>query len=100
MNIQNKLQINQVIPAFAARAGFSKVLDKADEGNRVLISRNGVPAAIIIGIEDYLTTVLEQPELLNAFHKKARAAGLDRLTLEEIDQEIEAVRTKSESTSH
>jgi len=99
MNHQNKLQVNQVLPALAARAEFGRVLDLAQQGNRLLINRHGVPTAIIIGIEDYLLTVLEQPELLTSLHKKAQVAGLDHLTLEEIDQEIKAVRTQSKSSN-
>ena len=52
-----------------ARANFAKLIDSADQTHeRVVITRNGEPAAIILGIHDYegmedLIEIYSNPEL-------------------------------------
>ena len=47
---------------------------------------------MILGIEDFIRTLATTPESLAALHTQARASGASRLSLDEIEAEIAAVR--------
>lgn len=61
---------------------------------RFLVTVKGKPRAVLMGVEDYVRGVLgEKPDaLLIALQKDARTARADRLTTQDIDREIAAVR--------
>ncbi len=59
---------------------------------RFVISKKGEPTAVILSVEDYMRSIVKQPEALRKLQKKAKRAGTDKLTLEDIDAEIKAFR--------
>ncbi|MBU1486881.1 type II toxin-antitoxin system Phd/YefM family antitoxin [bacterium] len=92
---EGSLQTTKTIPAFIARTQLGQILERASKDqNRFLISRRGQAAAVIMGIEDYLTNIIKQPEVLTKLQEQAAKSGASKLTLEEIDQEIASVRKK------
>lgn len=92
---EGSLQTTKTIPAFIARTQLGQILERAaKDQNRFLISRRGQAAAVIMGIEDYLTNIIKQPEVLTKLQEQAAKSGASKLTLEEIDQEIASVRKK------
>jgi prevent-host-death family protein len=81
------------IPAFIARTQFGQILERASKNNeRFLVTKKGEAKAIILGVEDYLRTIVETPKSLSALQEQAKKSGMDKLTLEEIEKEIDAVR--------
>ena len=87
--------LTKTIPAQAARTQFGQILELTrSKKARFVVSKNGEPAAIILGIEDYLESVIAVPEALEALQAAARKRGLDLLSLADIDEEIAKVRTK------
>ena len=90
------LKVSEVVPALTARAQLGQILHRVSEnGERFLINKRGAPIAVILSVEDYVRNILKEPELLDKLqklHQKARAAGLDKLTMSEIDAEVEAMR--------
>jgi hypothetical protein len=56
------------------------------------VTRNGEATAVILGVEDFLATVVKTPTSLTALQKQATQSGASKLTLEEIEAEIAAVR--------
>jgi prevent-host-death family protein len=81
------------IPAFIARTQFGQILERAAKNKeRFLVTKKGEAKAIILGVEDYLRTIVETPESLSALQEQAQKSGADKLTLEEIEKEINAVR--------
>jgi hypothetical protein len=56
------------------------------------VTKNGEAKAVILGIEDFLRAVVKTPKSLEALQKQAQKSGTDKLTLEEIEAEIDAVR--------
>jgi prevent-host-death family protein len=81
------------IPAFIARTQFGQILDRVSNGNeRFVVTKKGEAKAIILGVEDFLRATGETPASLTALHQQAKKSGANKLTLEEIETEIAAVR--------
>jgi prevent-host-death family protein len=81
------------VPAFIARTQFGQILERAAKNNeRFLVTKKGEAKAIILGVEDYLQAIVEAPESLSTLQEQAQKSGADKLTLEEIEKEIAAVR--------
>jgi len=81
------------------RAESAKVWAKIEAGEEVVITRNGKPFALLLNtkpeeLESTLRAVRWNRfnQLLAEQHKRAAEAGLDTLTMEEIDAEIALVR--------
>lgn len=87
------LQVTRIIPALVARTQLGQILERVSKNqDRFLISRKGEAAAVILSVEDYLRNIVKQPEALKRLQEQAKRAGTDKLTLEEIDAEIKALR--------
>jgi prevent-host-death family protein len=85
--------MTQLIDACAARVRFGEVMDKiGKDQTRFLVSRRGKPAVVILGVDDYLKNIIKQPELLTTIQLSAQEAGLNEMTEEEIQAEIEDYR--------
>jgi prevent-host-death family protein len=81
------------VPAFIARTQFGQILDRVTQGReRFVVTKNGEAKAVILGIEDFLQAVVKTPKSLAALQKEAKKSGTAKLTLEEIEAEIDAVR--------
>ena len=85
--------ITKNIPAFIARTQFGQILDRVSKDNeRFVVTKKGEAAAVILGVEDFLSTVADAPESMRALQRQAASSGASKLTLEQIEQEIAAVR--------
>ncbi len=51
-------------------------------------------------MEDYLQTIVKTPESLYTLQEQAKKSGADKLTLEEIEKEIDAVRRIKTKTKY
>jgi len=81
------------VPALIARTQFGQILDRVTQGReRFVVTKNGEAKAVILGIEDFLRAVVKTPKSLTALQKQAQKSGADKLTLEEIEAEIDAAR--------
>ena len=81
------------VPAFIARTQFGQILERVSRNrDRFLVTRKGEVKAVILGVEDFLQAVVKTPTSLAALQRQARRRGTDKLTLEQIEQEIAAVR--------
>lgn len=85
----------KTIPALVARNEFGEILKRV-KGNkeRFVVSRKGEAAAVILGYEDFVRSVLKikEPVILRTIRKQARRSGVSKLSLEEINAEIRAAR--------
>jgi PHD/YefM family antitoxin component YafN of YafNO toxin-antitoxin module len=81
------------IPAFIARTQFGQILDRVS-GNkeRFVVTKKEEARAIILGLEDFLRSIGDTPSSLTKLQKQAQKSGARKLTLEDIEQEIQAVR--------
>ena len=81
------------IDAEIAGARLGEIVDTAVKENaRFIVRRGGEPAAVIMSIEDFIRTIAPPPEWLRKIWAGAKERGVDRMTMEEIDAEIAAVR--------
>ena len=89
------------VPAFIARTQFGQILERVSKNNeRFLVTKKGEAKAIILGVENYLRTIVETPESLSTLQEQAKKSGADKLTLEEIEREIDAVRRIKTKTKY
>ena len=85
--------VTKSIPAFIARTQFGQILERVSRNrDRFLVTRKGEVKAVILGVEDFLEAVVKTPKSLVALQRQARRRGTDKLTVEEIEEEIAAVR--------
>jgi prevent-host-death family protein len=82
-----------LIDALTARTRFGEIMQKAEnEQTRFVVSRRGKAKVVIMSVEDYLRNVVKTPDVLVKLQMDARKAGMDKITDEEIDAEIQAYR--------
>jgi prevent-host-death family protein len=75
------------------RTQFGQIIERVSRNNeRFVVTKKGEAKAIILGVEDFLQAVAEPSESLSALQSEAKKSGADKLTLEEIEKEIDEVR--------
>lgn len=90
---KDRVYMTKNIPAFIARTQFGQILERVSQNNeRFLVTKKGEAKAIILGVEDFLRAMVETPKSLSALQEQAKKSGANKLTLEEIQKEIDAVR--------
>lgn len=93
MAARGKKLVTKTLPAFIARTQFGQILERVSRNHeRFLVTKKGEAKAIILGIEDFLQAVVQLPPELAAIQAEAKKRGTDKLSLEEIEAEIQAVR--------
>jgi prevent-host-death family protein len=81
------------ITAATVRSRFGQIMNRAVEHNdRFLVERNGEPAVLIMSVTDFVKTLAPAPDWLKDIQNDAQRKGLDKLTMADIDAEIDAVR--------
>ena len=93
MAARGKKLVTKSLPAFIARTQFGQILERVS-GNRerFVVTKKGEAKAIILGVEDFLQAVVKIPPELAAIQAEAKKRGVEKMTLEEIEKEIHAVR--------
>jgi len=85
--------VTRSIDALSARTRFGQLMEQAESKNlRFLVSRRGKPKVVILGVEDYLRNIVKKDELLTGIQLSAQTSGLDKMTENEIEVEIQASR--------
>ena len=88
--------VTKSIDALSVRVRFGEVIEEAvQENTRFLVSRRGKPKVVILSVEDYVKNIIKQPELLTRVQLSAKAAGVDKMTEEQISAEITSYRSKT-----
>ena len=81
------------VSALLARTQFGQILERVSHNDeRFVVTKNGQAKAVILGIEDFMESIAQTPEALATLQEQAQKSGADRLSLEDIEQEIQAVR--------
>ena len=85
------------IDAHIARTQFGQIMDLAVRNNeRFIVDRRGEPAVVIMSVQDFIRLAAPPPDWLQKAWAGAKRRGLDRLTLDDINAEIDAHRRKQE----
>ncbi|HEX2711186.1 MAG TPA: type II toxin-antitoxin system Phd/YefM family antitoxin [Candidatus Acidoferrales bacterium] len=84
-----------VVSALRARTHFGKLLRRVeDERRSLVIEKRGTPRAVLLSIRDYVRLAAPEPEVLRIIGEESKAKGTDRLSSQQIDRVITAVRAK------
>lgn len=84
-----------VVSALHARSNFGKLLRRVDVEHRSLvIEKRGTPAAVLMGIRDYVKLAAPEPEVLKVIGEKARRNRTSVMTSRQIDRVIKASRAR------
>lgn len=94
MKAKEDFNVTRSISALIARTQLGQILERVSKNKeRFLVSKRGEGKAVIMGLEDYLRNIIKQPEALASLQKQAEKTGANKLTLEQIDQEIKVFRS-------
>jgi hypothetical protein len=82
------------ISALSARSQFGQIMRRAsgNKRERFVVGPRGEPTVVIMGIEDFLTTIAPEPEVLARIRAASRKNGTSSLSTAAIDREIAAHR--------
>ncbi len=87
-----------VVSALVARTQFGQLMRQANQRNRrFIVDRRGTPQVVIMGIKDFLRTIAPEPEILTIIGLEAKRKRVNRLTMRQIDREIQALRQEKRS---
>ncbi len=85
--------MNRRVDAHVARTQFGQLMDRAvRDRERFVVERRGKPAVVIMSVEDYLESASDAPDWLKQAWADSQAAGTDKMTMDEINEEIAAHR--------
>ena len=88
------------IDAHVARTQFGQIMDLATKNNeRFIVDRRGEPAVVIMSVQDFIRTAAPPPDWLQKAWTGAKRRGLERLTIDDINAEIDAHRRKKKEAS-
>ena len=92
--------MNRRIDAHMARTQLGQVIDRAVEYNeRFIVDRRGEPVVVILSVQDYLASVPNAPEWLREAWAGTKKRDLEKLTMEEIDAKINALRREKRAAA-
>jgi prevent-host-death family protein len=85
--------IERIVTALTARTQFGQILRRVrNDKEKFVVERRGEPQAVILNVEEYLRLFARPTPAVAAIRREAKAKGLDRLTLREINREIKLAR--------
>lgn len=85
--------IARIVSALTARTQFGQILKRAGQNReRFVVGKRGEPQVVIMGIEEYLRNFAKPLPVVEEIRREAKAKGLDRLTMRDINREIKAYR--------
>ena len=91
--------LTKLIDALSVRTRLGEVMEQVEKENvRFLVSRRGKPKVVILSVEDYLRNFLRKDQLLAEIQLNAQKSGLDKVSEDEIESEIQAYRQSKKQT--
>ena len=91
----------QSISALAARTQFGQVMKRASgaKQERFVVDKRGEPKVVIMGINDFLTTIAPETEVMAAIRAASKRNGTEKMSMREINREIAAYRKERRLTN-
>ena len=87
------------IDAHIARTQFGQIMDLAVTKNeRFIVDRRGERAIVIMSVQDFVRTAAPPPDWLQRAWSGAKRRGLDAVTLDDVNAEVEAHRRENNTT--
>lgn len=75
-----------LVGAFEAKTRLSALLDRVSRGEKITITRHGVPAAMLVPVEE-IKTKLTHKEIVEGMRKLRKQVGRGKINLSEIIEE-------------
>lgn len=92
--------VAQVVSALTARTQFGQILRRAGQNKeRFVVGKRGEPQVVIMGIEEYLRNFAKPLPVVEEIRQDAKAKGLDKITMREINREIKRYRRERQQKS-
>ena len=83
-----------------ARTQLGQIMELAERDNaRFIVEKRGEPSVVIMSVKDFINTVAPPPDWLTKAWSGAKHRGLDKLTMDDIDAEITAMRAEKRSAA-
>lgn len=93
--------VERIVTALTARTQFGQILRRVhNEKEKFVIQKRGEAQAVILNVEEYLRLFAKPTAAVEAIRKEAKARGLDRITLREINREIKLARRDLRNKKH
>lgn len=91
--IKRARKSTNIVTALEARTQFGELMRQATQNQkRFIVDKRGEPQVVIMGIQDYISKMAPEPEVLALLGKEAKRKGTSKLTMRQIDAEIKATR--------
>lgn len=88
------------IDATMARTQLGQIMELAERDNaRFIVEKRGEPSVVIMSVRDFINTVAPPPDWLIKAWSGAKRRGLDKLTMDDIDAEITAMRAEKKAAA-
>lgn len=86
-------RLERIVPALTARTQLGQILRRVrNDKEKFVVERRGEPQAVILNVEEYLRLFAKPTSAISAIRREAKAKGLDRLTLRDVNREIKLAR--------
>jgi prevent-host-death family protein len=86
-------RVPRIVPALTARTQLGQILRRVrKDKEKFVVEKRGEPQAVIISVEEYLRLFDKPIPAFEAIRREAKAKGLDRLTMRDINREIKRYR--------
>jgi prevent-host-death family protein len=86
-------QLTTTVPVSIVRSHLREILSRVESNReRVVVTKKGQAAVVILSIEDFLQSIVQTPAELAVVQEAARKRRTDKLTMTDIEAEIAAVR--------
>jgi Antitoxin Phd_YefM, type II toxin-antitoxin system len=88
--------VARIVTALTARTQFGQILRRVHMNKeKFVVQRRGESQAVILNVEEYVRLFAKPIPSVVAIRREAKAKGLDRLTMREINLEIKRARRES-----
>jgi hypothetical protein len=85
--------VERIVTALTARTQFGQILRRVHKDKeKFVVQRRGELQAVILNVDEYLRLFAKPIPSVEAIRREAKAKGLDRITMREINREIKQAR--------
>ena len=93
-------RILRIVPALTARTQLGQILKRVRQNKeRFVVDKRGHPQAVIMSVEEYLRNFARPIPVVEEIRQEAKAKGLHRATLRNINREIKRYRRQRRQNS-
>jgi prevent-host-death family protein len=86
-------RVERIVPALTLRTQLGQILRRVrNDKEKFIVEKRGEPQAVILNVEEYVRLFAKPTPAVAAIRREAKAKGLDRMTLREINREIKLAR--------